>query len=167
MSLFGYKPKWKKRLDLRDLPVRDRAKPWAIKLGKRLRTAIKKNYGVKLHPINSRQKKIRPRSRRMTKLMTYYRQLKAEYLASNPRCVGHDAHDHPATQIHHTRGRAGTLLLDARFWKGVCAGIHDYIGDKPDWAREEGLLCAKGDWNTPPDDMETRRLKMKIQELTL
>ena len=54
-----------------------------------------------------------------------------------------------ATQCHHTRGRRGALLLDKRFWVAVSDAGHRWIESNPDKARALGLLCAKGQWNTP------------------
>ena len=66
--------------------------------------------------------------------------------------------------VHHVRGRLGSLLIDARFWKFVCRTCHNWIGDNPDAARARGLLCEKGFWNTAPDDEQTKRLKDLIDE---
>ena len=54
-----------------------------------------------------------------------------------------------ARDVHHSRGRAGTLLLDWRYFKGVCRCCHDWIGENPTEARAEGFLCAAGLWNVP------------------
>jgi len=111
------------------------------------------------------RKKIRGRSNRMQRLMIYYNQRRHEYMALHPNCSMHgNCH---ATQIHHQRGRSGTLLLDERFWKPVCAAAHALIQEHPDIARRTGLLCQRGDWNRPPDDAQTARLKQLITELTI
>jgi len=116
--------------------------------------------------IPSRRTRIRPRSRRMTKLMAYYNEIKAIFLSAHPTCEVHDAHTHPATQVHHSRGRAGTLLLDVRYWKAVCSGAHEWIGAQPQDARRTGFLCAKGDWNRAPQDADTRKLRDLIKDIT-
>ena len=54
-----------------------------------------------------------------------------------------------ATQIHHTRGRRGKLLIDQRFWLAVSADGHEFIHKHPYNARSLGLLCEVGDWNKP------------------
>lgn len=54
-----------------------------------------------------------------------------------------------ATQCHHTRGRRGALLLDKRFWVAVSDAGHRWIHSNPQEARSLGLLCDKGQWNTP------------------
>ena len=114
-----------------------------------------------------RRSRVRPRSRRMTKLMAYYNGVvKPQFLEANPRCAVHRDDHHAATQIHHKFGRASTLLLDARFFKGVCSAGHAFITAEPAAARRAGLLCAAGDWNTPPNDAETMRLKQLMREIT-
>lgn len=54
---------------------------------------------------------------------------------------------HAATEIHHTHGRAGRLLVDWRYWVGACHPAHQFITDNPIIARRAGLLAALGDWN--------------------
>jgi hypothetical protein len=104
----------------------------------------------------------------MTKLMVYYNRIvKPTFLLAHPNCAVHqDNNAHPADQIHHSRGRSGTLLIDGRFFKGVCLSGHEFIADHPDMARRLGLLAQRGDWGRAPDDAETRRLKSLIQDLT-
>lgn len=52
---------------------------------------------------------------------------------------------HPTTDIHHIRGR-GKWMLDENYWVAVCRKAHDFIHDKPEIAREAGLLAKRGDW---------------------
>lgn len=65
--------------------------------------------------------------------------------------------------VHHSRGRAGTLLIDVRFWKAVSRRGHYWIDDHPKEARAMGLLCEPGEWNRPPRDAETARLKQLMR----
>ena len=57
----------------------------------------------------------------------------------------------PTTDVHHSRGRAGSLLLDKRFWIPLCREHHDWVGVNMGAARKLGLLCETGLWNTPAD----------------
>ena len=50
--------------------------------------------------------------------------------------------------IHHSRGRIGELLNLEEFWIPVCRRCHDWINGNPDFARERGLICERGRWNT-------------------
>ena len=52
--------------------------------------------------------------------------------------------------VHHTRGRAGKLLRDRRYWVALCREHHDRVQREPNWARALGLLPEKGQWNTVP-----------------
>jgi hypothetical protein len=53
-------------------------------------------------------------------------------------------------EVHHTRGRAGSLLCDERFWLAVSKQGHRWIHANIEKARNMGFLCAKGEWNHPP-----------------
>ena len=53
------------------------------------------------------------------------------------------------SKVHHSRGRAGALLMDKRHWLAVSKWGHRAIGAFPIVAREFGWLCAVGQWNSP------------------
>ncbi len=57
---------------------------------------------------------------------------------------------------HHTRGRAGALLRDQRFWVPLCRRHHNWVAENPARARDIGLLCQAGLWNTPERNDQTR-----------
>ena len=97
----------------------------------------------------ARQRAVRRRSKRMTSIMAQYRKQKGVFLATHPWCQVYGK-PNLATQIHHSRGRSGTLLLDERFWLAVCPSAHDFIHRDPAAARANGYLCALGEWNKPP-----------------
>lgn len=40
------------------------------------------------------------------------------------------------TDVHHKKGRVGTLLLDTRFWLAVSREGHKQIEENPEWAKE-------------------------------
>lgn len=52
------------------------------------------------------------------------------------------------SQIHHSRGRLKTLLMDERYWVAVSAGGHDWIHRNIAEARKRGLICPIGFWNS-------------------
>ena len=43
-----------------------------------------------------------------------------------------------ATQVHHKKGRIGTLLMDVKYWLAVSAEGHKKIEENPEWAKEMG-----------------------------
>ena len=55
---------------------------------------------------------------------------------------------HPATTIHHRRGR-GKLLLAEEHWAGACVPSHRFITDNPTLATAAGLGCEQGEWWKP------------------
>jgi hypothetical protein len=52
-------------------------------------------------------------------------------------------------EVHHLRGRAGSLLLDERFWMAISKQGHRWVHANMDEARKRGWLCSKGDWGRP------------------
>jgi hypothetical protein len=54
----------------------------------------------------------------------------------------------PATQCHHYQGRRGMLLLYEPFWIPVSWEGHRWIEDHRQRARELGLLCPLGRYNS-------------------
>lgn len=104
--------------------------------------------GQVMAPKKLPKKRIRIRSKSMESKMREYRKLAAAFKRDNPECVVENCRN--ATQdVHHTRGRVGSLLTDWRYWLPVCRRCHEWIQQNPRSAREVGLLCATGWWNVP------------------
>jgi len=107
---------------------------------------------------------LRARSKLRSGQMRIYLHRRLVFLALHPRCVVFPSK--PATDIHHARGRAGTLLLDERFWLPVSRAAHRWIDDHPLQARRAGWLCAAGEWNRPPRDQHTEGLRRIMLSIT-
>lgn len=45
----------------------------------------------------------------------------------------------PATEIHHKKGRIGSLLLNQKYWLAVSRKGHQQIEACPEWAKENGF----------------------------
>jgi hypothetical protein len=75
-----------------------------------------------------------------------YATLRKQFLHARPRC---ERCKKKSTDIHHKRGRVGRLLCMSEHWASVCRSCHNWIGENPKEARELGLLCELGKWNTP------------------
>jgi len=54
-----------------------------------------------------------------------------------------------ATEIHHSRGKAGSLLTDTRHWFVLCRDHHQWTHSNVDHATKLGLFGPKGSWNDP------------------
>lgn len=52
-------------------------------------------------------------------------------------------------EVHHLRGRAGSLKLDERFWMPISKAGHRWVHGNMEEARQHGWLCQIGEWNTP------------------
>jgi hypothetical protein len=82
--------------------------------------------------------------KRAAELKIYY-SLKKYILSQRPYCqmpspTGSPSCMNPATQIHHIKGRAGSLLCDVRYWIAVCPPCHQYIHDHARESRARGLM---------------------------
>src|SRR4051812_40999772 len=62
------------------------------------------------------------------------------YLFAHPVCEAGRCHA-TATELHHRRGRNGTLLTDARFFMSLCPAHHAWIHRNPAKARAKGWLA--------------------------
>jgi hypothetical protein len=98
------------------------------------------------------RKRINPVSARRKRANAIYVKLKRVWLANHTTC---EVTGEPATEVHHRRGRVGTLLIDTRFWMAVSRVVHGLIHRQPATARSEGWIAPTGKWNVPPKDEET------------
>lgn len=44
----------------------------------------------------------------------------------------------PTNDIHHKKGRIGSLFLDETYWIALSREGHQYVEDNPDWAKDNG-----------------------------
>ncbi len=142
MSLRGYKPKTK--------PANWTTVPGA-------KVSVKKD---------GKPKRIRTRSKLRTVEDRLYRIEAREFVADairrgqtcpvvaaipelhNGRKYGH-AICARLNEVHHKRGRLGSLQRDRRFWLAVSKQGHRWIHANLEAARERGWVCAIGQWNMP------------------
>ena len=107
------------------------------------------------------RQRIRPLSKRQVKRVNEYARVKKEFLVwqwcacqlrKDPRTkapICDATFMHLATEIHHSRGRAGSLLTDTRYFIGLCSKAHRWVHENPEQARKMALLCVRGEWNKP------------------
>lgn len=62
-----------------------------------------------------------------------YAILRKKFLQDNPICPINKTQ---TTDIHHMKGRIGSLLLDTRYWLAVSREAHIMIEQNPVWAKE-------------------------------
>jgi hypothetical protein len=90
---------------------------------------------------------VNPTTPKRAKQKAEYLKLRRQWLKEHetceaPMCMGR------ATEIHHKRGRIGELLNDTRYWLALCEPCHRWVHEHPKAARDAGLLCQLGEWNT-------------------
>lgn len=66
-----------------------------------------------------------------------YTILRKEFL-SDPKNQTCPITKQPTTDIHHMKGRIGSLFLDTRYWLAVSREGHRMIEENPEWAKEKG-----------------------------
>lgn len=84
--------------------------------------------------------------------MKRYMASREKFLGANPLCGS--CGKAPSRDIHHARGRAGSLLLDQSYWIAVCRPCHDWIGRNPKEAVKLGLSSSR--WGMTTEE-ELRR----------
>lgn len=74
-----------------------------------------------------------------------YMAVRTLYLAQFPNCAvcEEDGVTTKAEDIHHKKGRLGDLLLDPRFFIGVCRTHHQWIEENPVDAIEAGYSLSR------------------------
>lgn len=109
--------------------------------------------------------RVRPVSNQRRKALKLYSALAAPFLAEalRDRSFARQCRKEGGPEIHHLRGRLGTLLIDRRYWRAVTSQAHRWIHDNPGKARLTGALCAPGEWNVAPRDAETDRLREALR----
>lgn len=66
-----------------------------------------------------------------------YKVLRIEFLSKieNQKCP---ITGKPTTDIHHMKGRIGSLLLDTRYWVALSREGHKFVEENPEWAKKNG-----------------------------
>lgn len=44
----------------------------------------------------------------------------------------------PTTDVHHKKGRTGSLYLDERYWVALSREGHKFVEEHPEWSKENG-----------------------------
>lgn len=98
-------------------------------------------------------KRIKPKSDslRARALRELYEEAKAEFLADHRIC-DRCGNVFKSLELHHSLGRAGTLLIDWRFFNALCSRCHNTVHIAVKEAQKEGWIGGPGQWNTPPRD---------------
>lgn len=91
-------------------------------------------------PKKAEQKPIRRVSAKRSRENVLYLKAKLEYLNENPDCKCCGA---SATDVHHAKGRIGSLLTDKRYFVALCRVCHNRVEENPIWAKEHGYSKSR------------------------
>ncbi len=102
------------------------------------------------------RKELKPQSDKRAKETRKYYRIRNEWLqkpqnAACGICLVLDQRPAPATEVHHSRGRNGRLLCDTRFYIPSCRGCRLVPHERPEWAREMGILASASEWGVYPE----------------
>jgi len=75
--------------------------------------------------------------KRAGRLKIYYGLIK-EYKKINHTCAV--CNKRPTTDVHHKKGRYGSMLNMVEYWLPTCRACHDWIHKNPIDARKQGFL---------------------------
>jgi hypothetical protein len=84
---------------------------------------------------------IRKVSKRRAEENAEYHHKRKDFLEKNPKCAVFP--NLTATQIHHKKGRIGSLLTDERYFLPVSDEGHKAIEANPEWAYKVGFSMLR------------------------
>jgi hypothetical protein len=83
-------------------------------------------------------------SKRRLAELKVYSVLKKDFLLDNPNCAcGRSGCKRKAVDVHHSKGRIGSLLNEVKFWIPVSRICHRWIEENPTEAKELGLSVSR------------------------
>lgn len=76
-------------------------------------------------------------SDKQAKRLREYAKVRKKYMSEHDICEVKEC-NRTATDIHHRKGRIGSLLTDTVYFMAVCRQCHRIIEDSPHYAKENG-----------------------------
>lgn len=105
-----------------------------------------RNYGrycrLHLQDVVKEKKPIVKMSNDRKAMEKEYQKLRKEFLRQNPFCSVKGC-GQPATDIHHSKGRVGSDLLDVKNFVALCRKHHQYFEIRPLEAKEKGISKSR------------------------
>jgi len=92
-------------------------------------------------PVDKKRKGINPVSEKRKLENELYKVVSKEYLKDHKFCEC--GCGRKAVEIHHMRGRIGSLLCDIRYFKAVASSCHRTIELNPKQAKENGMSQSR------------------------
>lgn len=98
---------------------------WTIAIKEKQREKEKPKYSI---PKKSEKRKI-------DEIIYQSERVKFLMLPENKTCP---ITKKPTTDVHHKKGRNGSLYLDKRYWIALSREGHKFVEENPEWAKENG-----------------------------
>lgn len=93
-------------------------------------------------PIKSSAHRIKIVSGKKLIELKEYRVVRDGYLSANKICE-HPECKNLSEDLHHAKGRVGSLLIDVRYFKALCRRCHRWVEDNPEEAKALGLSLSR------------------------
>lgn len=93
-------------------------------------------------PIKSSAHRIKSVSDKKLIELKEYRVLRDGYLATHKVCE-HPECKNLSEDLHHAKGRVGSLLTDVRYFKALCRRCHRWVEENPEQAKAFGLSLSR------------------------
>ena len=93
-------------------------------------------------PIKSSAHRIKSVSDKKLIELKEYRVVRDGYLSANKICE-HPECKNLSEDLHHAKGRVGSLLTDVRYFKALCRRCHRWVEDNPEEAKALGLSLSR------------------------
>ena len=103
----------------------------------------KKSIEGRKNWLKRNQKPIKKVSKSMEVKLKEYSRRKKEFMSlpENKYCPVYP--NRLATEVHHSKGRIGSLLLNTEFWIAVSSDGHKFIHENDSWSRRKGYLKTR------------------------
>lgn len=85
--------------------------------------------------------RIRNTSKKRASALRIYGRKRAAFLVAHPVC--RRCQLARSAEVHHAKGRVGSLLLDERWWVALCSPCHRWLTEHPSEAYESGLSLRR------------------------
>lgn len=93
-------------------------------------------------PEKKKRKRIPQMSEKMKADNKKYLKARTNFLSLNLVCQFEKC-TNKATQVHHRKGRIGSLLINENYFMAVCSTCHQIIEENPEYAKEKGYSVSR------------------------
>lgn len=96
----------------------------------------------KKSPLLPPKKQIAKFSKKQLSNLREYRKVRDAYMKENPICQ-YPKCESKSSDLHHSKGRIGSLLTEVKYFKALCRAHHQHIEENPALAYKLGLSYSR------------------------